>query len=170
MPEPLYAPSIPLTPEPLATVRRRRRANRRAEKIAYSVRSPFVVGGYVFFAFILPFIMEWKPGKLFYVLTVLGFVTLCRFYVYFDAQLYSGRYRAYEPLDNEDITRCRALLRELPESEHFLGKLNRQGRNFVVVELRHICARHAYLHCNASALQQSGRLAKESAAGTPHAV
>ena len=146
MPETLYAPSVPLTPEPLASVRAKRRAGRRNLGLALKVRSPFTVGGYILVAFLLPTLMAWTPGRLYYALAVLGLVTLWRAYLYLDARLSVRAFSAYEIVDGEGIGECNRLLATIPEGERFRSEVLAQGRFYTRLELRQIRQRAEFLN------------------------
>jgi hypothetical protein len=141
----LYAPAIPLTPEPLLSVRARRLADRRRLAFALAVRSPFVVGGYLFLAFALPYLMGWAPSRGYLCVAALGLLTLWRVYFYLDAQIAANAFSAYDTLEGFDIEECHLLLSLIPEGASFRTAVLDQGRFFTRHELTLIRQRAEFL-------------------------
>jgi hypothetical protein len=141
----LYAPSIPLTPEPLRSVRTKRLADRRRLAFALAVRSPFVIGGYLFLAFALPYLTGGTPSRAYLGVAVLGLLTLWRGYLYLDAQIASNAFSTYDTLDGLDIEECHLLLSRIPEGAAFRSAVLAQGRFFTRHELTLIRQRAQFL-------------------------
>jgi hypothetical protein len=126
-------------------VRTKRLAGRRQLAFALAVRSPFVVGAYLFLAFALPYLMGWAPGGGYLCVAILGLLTLSRVYFYMDAKIAANAFSAYETLDGLDIEECHLLLSRIPEGAAFRSAVLAQGRFFTRHELTLIRQRAQFL-------------------------
>jgi hypothetical protein len=109
------------------------------------VRSPFVIGGYIFLAFALPYVLGSTPSRAYLCVAVLGLLTLWRVYLFLDAQIASNAFSAYDTLDGLDIEECHLLLSRIPEGAAFRSAVLAQGRFFTRHELTLIRQRAQFL-------------------------